>query len=94
VLESLMENPANQKIYHHIGTKGGSTSFVLTKAIYAQLINMQTMEVAYFFNDLTADQNLQLQKWLNDFNIALTQSRAFQDNVAASFKPVASATKK
>ena len=33
VMEGRMENPANQKFLKHSGTKGGSTAFVLTKAL-------------------------------------------------------------
>ena len=35
VMEYILENPANREWLEHSGMKGGSTAFVLTKALYA-----------------------------------------------------------
>lgn len=61
ILEKVMENPASQTWLTHAGIKGGSTMFVLTKALYATLENGTRIELAYFFNDLAQQQNQQLQ---------------------------------
>ena len=58
VLETLMEVPANKAWLSHAGMKGGSTVFVLTKALYATLKNGTKIEMAYFFNDLTGEENM------------------------------------
>ena len=86
VLETIMENPANQNIYKHFGIKNGSTAFVLTEAFYATLKDGLKIEAAYFFNNLTTQENTKLQRWLNDFRIALTQNEAFRIKAAIAFK--------
>ena len=66
VLETLMENPGNRALFSHAGMKGGSTIFVLTKALYASLKDGTKIEMAYFFNDLNGAENYKLQGWMND----------------------------
>ena len=78
VLETLMEAPANKTWLSHAGMKGGSTIFVLTKALYATLKNGTRVEMAYFFNDLTGEENLRLQKWMNDFEIKVLTDDNFR----------------
>ena len=85
VLEYIMENPLNMKIYKHFGLKNGSTTFVLTEAFYASMQNDDKYEVAYFFNDLTVQENEQLQGWMNDFRIGITQRESFRKKVTAVF---------
>ena len=86
MLETIMEQPSNQKIYKHFGIKNGSTAFVLTEAFYSTLRDGLKIEAAYFFNNLTLQENTQLQSWLNDFGIALTQSEAFRIKTVLTFK--------
>ncbi|GLR17234.1 serine hydrolase [Portibacter lacus] len=84
VLESLMDNPANQKWLEHSGMKGGSTAFVLTKAIYATDKNGNSTELAYFFNNLGIQDNSSLQRAMNNFELEiLTNEEFFQEVVAA-----------
>ncbi len=78
VLETLMEAPANKTWLSHAGMKGGSTIFVLTKALYATLKNGTKIEMAYFFNDLTGEENLRLQKWMNAFEIKVLTDENFR----------------
>jgi D-alanyl-D-alanine carboxypeptidase len=86
VLESLMESTANQKWLKHAGTKGGSTAWVLTKALYATTQANTAIEVAYFFNDLTEKENATLQKWLNAFELKMLKDEAFRQQVAMALK--------
>ena len=81
VLESLMEAPANKTWLSHAGMKGGSTIFVLTKALYATLKNGTRIEMAYFFNDLTGEENIRLQKWMNDFEIKVLTDEKFRNEM-------------
>ncbi len=81
VIEYIMENPLNRKIYKQFGLKNGSTAFVLTEAFYATLLSGEKIEAAYFFNDLTPQENEDLQHWLNDFRIGLTQNESFRKKV-------------
>lgn len=85
LMETVMENPANQTWLTHAGMKGGSTLFVLTKAMYATLKNGTRIELAYFFNDLTQQQNEQLQSWMNDFELKMLSDETFRKMVAESF---------
>jgi Beta-lactamase enzyme family len=81
VLETLMEVPANKTWLSHAGMKGGSTIFVLTKALYATLKNGTKIEMAYFFNDLTGEENTRLQKWMNDFEIKVLSDENFRKQI-------------
>ena len=80
-LEAVMENPGNQAWLLHASMKGGSTAFVLTKALYATLKNGNSIELAYFFNDLTAQENALLQKWMNDFDLKVLTDDQFRKHL-------------
>ena len=67
VLETIMENPANKYWLSHAGMKGGSTAWVLTKAMYATTTAGDRFELAYFFNDLTPAEQIKIQGWMNSF---------------------------
>ncbi len=67
VMEGLMQNPANQEKFEHAGSKGGSTAYVLTQAIYATDKEGNQMEMAIFFNDLDEVQMEKLTASLNEF---------------------------
>lgn len=88
VLESLMENPGNKKQFIHAGMKGGSTAWVLTKTLYATLINGERIEMAYFFNNLNLEQQTQLQSWMNSFEIEVLKNQSFRDKLNAAFPQV------
>lgn len=77
VLESVMENPANQQWLLHGGMKGGSTMFVLTKAMYATLKNGDKFAVAYFLNDLNPADQQKIQEWMNEFELKILTDRNF-----------------
>jgi D-alanyl-D-alanine carboxypeptidase len=83
LLETMMQNPENQTWLSHAGMKGGSTIFVLTKALYATLKNGTRIELAYFFNDLTQEENDRLQKWMNDFELQILRDENFRKKVEA-----------
>ncbi len=81
ILETVMENPVNQSWLSHAGMIGGSTIFVLTKALYATLKNGTKIELAYFFDDLTQQENEQLQKWMNAFELKILRDEDFRKKV-------------
>ena len=81
VMEQVMNNPANQSWLKHSGTKGGSTAFVLTKALYATDKEGNTTELALFFNNLKVMENLQLQMGLNDFELSLLTQPEFVEKM-------------
>lgn len=86
ILETLMENPANKKILRHAGMKGGSTMWVLTRSLYATLMDGTRIEMAYFFNDLTNVENIQLQKWMNNFELEVLTNPLFRKNISTRIR--------
>lgn len=86
VLEAIMENPANQKWLVHSGMKGGSTLFVLTKALYATLKNGNKIEFVYFFNHLSGEEESKLEKWMNDFEIKVLTDNSFRRKIQQAVK--------
>ncbi len=82
ILESVMENPANKQWLQHAGMKGGSTMWVLTKAMYATTKKGERIELAYFFNDLSNAENTMLQQWMNKFELNILQDASFRKKVA------------
>ncbi|MEO8855035.1 MAG: serine hydrolase [Ginsengibacter sp.] len=83
ILETIMQNPQNQTWLSHAGMKGGSTMFVLTKALYATLKSGTRIELAYFFNDLSPEENGHLQGWMNDFELQILRDEDFRKKVVA-----------
>lgn len=66
ILESIMEWPmeytGNKVQFSHLGQKGGSTSYVLTDAFYAETKSGNKLACAFFFNNLTTAENALMQK--------------------------------
>jgi len=81
VMEFLLENPANRKWLEHSGMKGGSTAFVLTKALYATDKKGNKTELAYFMNDLGFLENTRLQMSMNEFELKILTDSKFREEV-------------
>ena len=81
VMEARMENPANQKYLKHSGTKGGSTAFVLTKALYATDEKGNKTELAYFFNDLGLIKNKILGQSIYVFEQKILKDEDFRKKI-------------
>ncbi len=81
VLETLTENPTNKQWLLHAGTKGGSTAWVLTKALYATTKKNTRIEMAYFFNNLSGNENQMLQGWMNSFELSVLSNSNFRKKV-------------
>ncbi len=86
VMESLMQSPGNQANLKHAGTKGGSTSFVLTKAFYATDKKGNKTEFALFLNDLTPIEAQQLTGSLNDFIVNVLYEDVFLTSISETLK--------
>jgi D-alanyl-D-alanine carboxypeptidase len=86
VLESIMENPANKQWLKHAGMKGGSTAWVLTKALYATTQKGKRIEMAYFFNNLTPKEMDMLTGWMNNFELNVLAKDEFRKKVADTLK--------
>lgn len=86
VLETVMENPANKTWLKHAGMKGGSTAWVLTKALYGTTVAGTKIEMAYFFNNLTMQENAKLQGWMNQFELETLSSDIFRQKISTMLK--------
>ncbi len=86
VLETVMENPANKTWLKHAGMKGGSTAWVLTKAIYATTQKGEKIEMAYFFNNLTINENDMLQGWMNSFELDVLSKAEFRKKISEALQ--------
>lgn len=82
ILETIMQNPQNRKWLDHAGMKGGSTIYALTKMMYATLDNGGQYALSYFFDDLNARQNAQLQGWMNAFEQKILTDEEFRKKLS------------
>ena len=81
IMEGIMENPANKKWLKHSGMKGGSTLFVLTKALYATDKEGNKTELAYFFDGLGIIENLRIQGSMNKFELKILNNKEFRNKI-------------
>lgn len=83
VMEFLLENPANQSWLEHAGMKGGSTAFVLTKALYATDKKGNKTELAYFINDLSILESIRIRLSMNEFELKVLTNENFRVKIAS-----------
>lgn len=81
ILEYPMESKAFQNLFKHYGVKGGSTGFVLTHVIYLTKKEGTKMELSIFLNNLTEQQQRQLEKWLDPFEAQVIFSKKFREKL-------------
>lgn len=79
VMEYILDNPKKEDRIAHIGMKGGLTAFVLTKAIYSTDNKGNKTELAYFFNNLSTFETLELQKSMKEFELKILTDKGFRD---------------
>lgn len=78
VMETVMEKPENQQWLQHSGMKGGSTAFVLNKALYATDKNGNKTILVYLIDGLNPLDMLRLQFSMNDFELAILQKGGYE----------------
>lgn len=81
VMEQMMQSPGNQKSLLHAGTKGGSSKYILTQALYATDKIGNKTEIAIFFNNLTPQENNKLQPHLNQFHTSVLYDAKFREEL-------------
>jgi D-alanyl-D-alanine carboxypeptidase len=81
VMEFILENPKNSEWLAHCGMKGGSTTFVLTKALYATDKKGNKTELAYFLNDLSTFETIKLKRSMNEFELKVLKDGISFDNL-------------
>ena len=89
VLDKLMEwplrSPELQARFEHLGSKGGSTAFVLTETFYARERGGPLTELAVFFGDLRLDEQQRLQAALGAFEAAVLDDADFRRRLGERF---------
>ena len=60
---------------------GGSAGFVLTHVIYLTKKEGTKMELSIFLNNLTEQQQQQLEKWLDPFEAQVIFSKKFREKL-------------
>ncbi len=78
VMEGPMESEGNQELFKHLGFKGGSTNYILNTAMYARDKEEQTVEIAFFTNNLTEKEFKRLSQNMNDFLYQILTDEAFR----------------
>ncbi|MEK5184850.1 serine hydrolase [Solibacillus sp. FSL W7-1324] len=82
VMEWPMQlNEENYKKYTHIGSKGGSTLFVLNNAMYVENLNGDQYEMVILLNDLKFHERFLLSNNRNSFERKLLNDADFRDEV-------------
>jgi len=79
VMEWPMQlNEANKEYFQHIGSKGGSTLFILNNAMYAQTNNQEQMELVLFFNDLNLIERLLISNNIHSFESKMLREEDYR----------------
>jgi len=90
VLESILEwpmaNKANTEIFTHLGQKGGSTSFVLTDAFYANTKKGESLACAFFFNQLNVEEQKLVSNAFGAFEANILINANFRKKLAEFLK--------
>jgi D-alanyl-D-alanine carboxypeptidase len=74
IIETSIQYSSTNEFYEHIGSKGGSTLFIMTKALYAKDLKGNKTEMAYFFNDLNAQERKKMTMSIKDFDRAVLRN--------------------
>lgn len=85
-IRDLMEwpmqlNEENYKKYSHIGSKGGSTLFVLNNAMYVENLKGDQYEIVLLLNDLKLHEHFLLRNNRKSFETKLMNDTDYRDKV-------------
>jgi D-alanyl-D-alanine carboxypeptidase len=81
ILETTMEDSAKLRWLKHEGMKEGNTPWLLTKVLYGITKEGTRIEMAYFFNDLTQDENKKLKSWMDSFETSTLSNENFRQKI-------------
>ena len=74
-------NIENYKKYKHIGSKGGSTLFVLNNAMYVENLKGDQYEIVLLLNDLKFHEHFLLRNNRKSFESKLINDANYRDEV-------------
>jgi len=85
-MQELMEWPMemveeNKNYYQAVGSKGGSTAFVLNEAMYVEDLEGNQYQIVLLMDDLSLWESLMLQNNLNTFIVEMINSEQFLQKV-------------
>ncbi|WP_316846567.1 serine hydrolase [Pedobacter psychrodurus] len=86
VMEWPMTNPGNQAVFKHLGQKGGSTAFILTDAFYVTNKKDFKLSCAFFFNNLTENEKLMIERNFGMFEASIITDDAFRQQLISALK--------
>ena len=86
IFEWSLKNKENKFSAKHFGMKGGSTTYVLTEALYATDFENNKTEIAIFFNNLTELENIKLQSSFDEFILKVLTDDEFRKKMIVLFK--------
>lgn len=86
IMEGPMESEGNKERFLHLSFKGGSTNYILNSAIYAVDKDNNSIEIAFFTNNLSKNDMKLLSKHMNEFLYSALTSKEFQDNIVQELK--------
>ena len=86
IIRDLMEwpmeiNPDNKDRFNHLGSKGGSTGFILNDATYAEDLDGNQFELVLLMDDLNLWQRQLLQNNINSFESKFIGDDAYKKKV-------------
>jgi D-alanyl-D-alanine carboxypeptidase len=67
IIETSMKYNSVNEFYQHLGSKGGSTLFIMAQALYAKDQKGNRTEIVYFFNDLAPQERKKMTMTMSDF---------------------------
>ncbi|AGC78502.1 D-alanyl-D-alanine carboxypeptidase [Nonlabens dokdonensis DSW-6] len=71
IIETSMHYKSVKEFYQHLGSKGGSTLFIMAQALYAQDQKGNRTEMVYFFNNLEPQERKKMTMSMSDFERAV-----------------------
>ncbi len=81
IIETSMKYNSVKEFYEHLGSKGGSTLFIMTKALYAKDKKGNRTEIVYFFNNLEPQERKKMTMSMNDFERAVLRNPKMAERV-------------
>ena len=84
IVESYMEDPERQKILKHAGLIAGTTPSIFNKVVYGTTSDNKKIEMVYFFNNLTEDENDDIRRWSEDFDYKVLTNNRFRSKIGSA----------
>lgn len=81
IIETSMPYKSVNQFYEHLGSKSGSTLYIMAQALYAKDKKGNRTEMVYFFNDLEPQERKKMTMTLNDFKRAILRDSTMAQRI-------------